>query len=236
MKNIFYTSAFLLLVISSSAFSQDQIQQIPAMVPGRTLDMAPVKSYTDSEEFAKAFEEFYPLVKPAKSVREEAEKYYQNISRAFKMQGIDSAEGAKVAFKGLEDNAFEKVYFDMYRRNLSAKELKKYTEFIKTPEGKHITEVWPNLQRTSSETMMYVAKTVNLNLTPLREAGREKMEKEHPPLKNGMLAPPLMPPSQGIINTPGMANPGMNNPGITNRNTMVPKDTAAKPVVKKHKK
>ena len=151
MKNIFYTAIFRVLVSSSSAFSQEQI---PLMMPGRSLDMAPVKSYTDSEEFAKAFEEFYPLVKPAKSVKEEAEKYYQNISRAFQMQGIDTAEGAKVAFKGLEDNAFEKVYFDTYRRNLSAKELKKYTEFIRTPEGKHLAEVWPMLPRTSSETML----------------------------------------------------------------------------------
>lgn len=227
MKNIFYISAFLVLVSSSSAFSQEQI---PPMMPGRSLEMAPVKSYTDSEEFAKAFKEFYPLVKPANSVKEEAEKYYQNISRAFQMQGIDSAEGAKAAFKGLDDNAFEKVYFDTYRRNLSAKELKKYTEFIKTPEGKHIAEVWPNLQRTSSETMMYIAKTINLNLNPLRQAGREKMEKEHPPLKNGMVSPPVMPPS-GVIGAPNMSNPGMSN-----RNSMAAKDTSAKPIVKKPKK
>ena len=53
-------------------------------------------------------------------------------------------------------------------------------EFIQTPEGKHISEVWSSLQRASSDATMYIAKTINSNLTPLRQAAREKMEKEHP--------------------------------------------------------
>ena len=42
---------------------------------------------------------------------------------------------------------------------------------------------------------MYVARTINLNLTPIRQAAREKMEKEHPPQKAGQMPPatPLTP-------------------------------------------
>ncbi len=170
------------------------------MVPGRTMDMNPPKSYADSEKFNALFKEFYPLVKPAKSVNEQADQYYQGISRTFKMQGIDSAEGAKAAFKNLDNKAFEKVYFDTYRRNLSAKELKKYMEFIQTPEGKHISEVWSNLQRATSDATMYIAKTMNTNLIPLRQAAREKMEKEHPEKFNQRGAPIKLPPGNQAPN------------------------------------
>ena len=117
------------------------------------------------------------------------------------MQGIDSAEAAKVAFKNFDEKAFEKIYFDTYRRNLSAKEFKKYIEFIKTPEGKHIAEVWSNLQRVSSDANMYIARTINVNLTPIRQAAREKMEKEHPPQKMGQggLISPSRPGSVGLF-------------------------------------
>lgn len=188
MKIISILSLYLLLIATSSAFSQEipQPAGIPVLVPGRTMEMGAPKTYEDSAEFTKAFTEFYPLVKSNKSVKEEAETYFKNISRTFKMQGIDSAEAAKAAFKGLEEDAFEKVYFDTYRRNMSAKELKKYTEFIKTPEGKHIVEIWPNLQRAPSETVMYIARAINLNLNPIRQAAMEKMQKEHPPQKNAM--------------------------------------------------
>ena len=37
---------------------------------------------------------------------------------------------------------------------------------------------------------MYVARTINLNLTPIRQSAREKMEKEHPQ-KAGQLPPTL---------------------------------------------
>jgi hypothetical protein len=40
---------------------------------------------------------------------------------------------------------------------------------------------------------MYVAKTLNINLTPIRQAAREKMEKEHPPKKSDMDKSPLKP-------------------------------------------
>jgi hypothetical protein len=176
--NIFISIFFF----SGLAFSQDMH---PMMTPGRTLNTEQTKSYPDSVEFVKVFKEFYPTIKPEKSLKEQSEQYFQNQARSFKMQGIDSAEAAKVAFKNLDEKAFEKIYFDTYRRNLSAKELKKYMEFIKTPEGKHIAEVWTNLQHVSSDANMYLSRTINMNLTPIRQAAREKMEKEHPGQKMG---------------------------------------------------
>jgi len=116
-------------------------------------------------------------------VHETAEQHFKAISRTFKMQGIDSAEAAKAAFKNIDDSAFYKIYFETFRRNLSAKELKKYVEFIKTPEGAHIAEVLPTLQRALPDANMYVARTINVNLTPIRQAAREKAEKEQPPKK-----------------------------------------------------
>jgi len=147
--------------------------------------MAPVqpKNYPDSAEFAKAFKEYYAVNKPEKTLKQQAEQYFHSLSRGFAMQGIDSTEAAKVAFKNLDDKALEKIYFDTYRRNLTAKELKKFAEFIKTPEGKHIADVWQNLQRVTTESSMYIARTINLNLTPIRQASHEKMEKERPPQK-----------------------------------------------------
>ena len=188
MKVLIFLS---LLFCCNIGFSQEDVH--PVLKPGRTLRPGQPKSYADSEDFAKLFKEFYPMVKPEKTVKDQADQYFQNISRSFKMQGIDSGEAAKAAFKNLDDKAFEKIYFDTYRRYLSAKELKKYMAFLETSEGKHIAEVWSNLQRVSSESQMYVAKTLNLNLTPIRQAARDKMEKEHPPKKVDQDRPPLKP-------------------------------------------
>ena len=190
MRSSIFITLFFVLVFYGVAFSQDQH---PIMVPGRTIDMNHPTSYADSEKFNEIFKEFYPLIKPAKSVKEQADQYLQGISRSFKMQGIDSAEAAKAALKNLDKNAFQKVYFDTYRRNLSTKELKKLMEFIQTPEGKHISEVWGNLQRATGETTTYIARTINTNLTPLREAARAKFEKEHPDQKVGQMPVARMP-------------------------------------------
>lgn len=178
------------------------------MKPGRTVAPTVPKSYADSEEFVKLFKEFYPMIKPAKSVKEQADQYFQGMSRSFAMQGIDSAEAAKAAFKNLDNKAFEKLYFDIYRRNLSAKELKKYIAFIQTPEGKHIADVWTNLQRGSSDATMYIARTLNLNLTPIRQAAREKMEKEHPPQKAGPIRPQVRGSRQGNVDVFDQKNAG----------------------------
>ena len=67
------------------AFSQDL--HTP-MAPGRTIETGQPKSYEDSAEFAKLFKEFYPFIKPAKSLHEQSEEYFHNISRSFTMQGI----------------------------------------------------------------------------------------------------------------------------------------------------
>jgi hypothetical protein len=188
MRFIIFASLFF---CCSIAFSQEDPHV--AMAPGRTFAAVQQKTYTDSAEFAKLFAEFYPTIKPARTVKEQADQYYEALSKSFAMQGIDSAEAAKAAFKNLDPKAFEKLYFDTYRANLSAKELKKYIEFVKTPEGKHIAEVWSNLQRVSSETNMYVARILNLNLIPIRQAARERMEKEHPPKKMGPGGPGMQP-------------------------------------------
>ena len=194
----------LILFSCSIAFSQEDPH--PVIMPGRTIAPTTPKSYADSEEFTKLFKEFYPSIKPSKSVKEQAGQYFQSMSRSFAMQGIDSAEAAKAAFKNLDSKAFEKIFFDIYRRNLSAKELKKYIAFMETPEGKHIAEVWSNLQRGTSEATMYVARTLNLNLTPIRQAAREKMEKEHPQ-KIGQ-APPTMPTRPGNVDVFDQNNAG----------------------------
>ena len=213
MRNIFSVSIFLLLICSAVSYSQIPPPPIvPGMMPGRTMDNPPLaESYADSAEFAKIFSEYYQTIKPAKSVKEDMEQYFQNMSRAFAMQGIDSAEAAKAAFANIDENAYEKIYFDTYRRNLSAQELKKYMEFIKTPEGKHISEILPNLQRPAMESMMYVQKTINMNLIPVRQAAREKFEKEHPPQKGAPGSPQMVQPALIIPGSIGIA-PAPNAP------------------------
>ena len=150
----------------------------------------PAKSYEDSAEFAKVFKEFYPLVAPKQSVKEAAEQQFARMSRGFKQQGIDSAEAYKAAMKGLDLDANQKIYFTVYRENMSAKELKAYMAFMKTAEGKHIIEVLPQLQRASGESGNYAQRTIMTNLRPLQQAAREKMMKENPP-KEGDRNPPM---------------------------------------------
>ena len=171
----------LILLFRGACFSQELRTDV--MKPGRTMETSQPKSFADSAEFIKIFKELYPKIKPSLSVHETAEQHFKAISRTFKAQGIDSAEAAKAAFKNLDDSGFYKIYFETYRRNLSAKELKKYVEFINTPEGEHIIQVLPSLQRTLPDANTYVARTINVNLTPIRQAAREKAEKEQPPKK-----------------------------------------------------
>jgi hypothetical protein len=186
MKSFIFTFVFFLLACYNSPKAQEMRRE---MTPGRTLESNQPKSYPDSAEFAKLFKELYPSIKSSKSIHELANQYYKSVARGFKMQGMDSLEASKIALKNLDENGIEKVYFETYRRNLSAKELKKYIEFIKTPEGKHIAEVWPNLQRASSEANAYVTRTINTNLVPLRHAAREKMDKEHPKNQKRSMTP-----------------------------------------------
>jgi len=140
-----------------------------------------IKKYEDSAEFAKTFKEIYPLVKPKQSVKEQADQYYSRMSRGFAKLDMDSVEMYKMAMKNLDTNASEKLIFDVYRKNLSAKELKAYLAFIKSPEGKKVMDVMPQLQRAQTETGGYVSKTINANLAPLRQKQMEMMKKEQPP-------------------------------------------------------
>lgn len=183
------------LVLSIPSFAQ-KAKTPPPPVPVPNVDMAPlapielkqtknvkgIKSYEDSAEFAKAFKEIYPLVKPKQSVKEMADQYYSRMSRGFAKLEMDSVKMYKMAMANLDTNSAEKLMFDTYRKNLSAKELKAYIAFLKSAEGKKIMEVMPQLERAKSETNGYVSKTINTNIAPLRQQQNELMKKEMPPL------------------------------------------------------
>ena len=189
----FLVTASICLALSITA--QAQKKKTPPPPPDPTVQKAPltpemakqptgtkeVKKYDDSAEFAKTFKEIYPLIKPKQSVKEQADQYYSRMSRGFAKLEMDSAEMYKMAMTNLDTNASEKLIFDVYRKNLTAKELKAYLTFINSPEGKKVMEVMPQLQRSQSETSGYVSKTINANLAPLRQKQMEMMRKEMPP-------------------------------------------------------
>lgn len=136
------------------------------------------KQYADSAEFGKTFKEVYPLLKPKGSIRELAEKQVSRQLQALVMQGADSIEVVKIAYAGLDEDAAYKIYYDIYREKLTAKELKAYLAFLKTPEGAKIQSVNMDLNRAPAEVTRYVTQTVNTNLTPIRTTVREKTMKD----------------------------------------------------------
>ncbi len=191
---IFFVLSLLMLTLFSVASAQNggpapapmispdpQIHRPLDLTRGNDPLNAPKKSYADSAEFVKAFKEFYPTIKPKQSVKEMAEQALARTSRSFKVQGLDSVEASVVAMHGLDTNASEKIYFNLYRENLSAKELKAYIAFLKSPEGKHVMEVLPALQRAQMESTQYPQRTIMSNLRPLMQAANEKRMKENPP-------------------------------------------------------
>jgi hypothetical protein len=194
MKQIASVSlmCLLYLVLSTTAFTQkakkssaksatDPAATATPLEPATKKTTPAAKPVQDSAEFVKTFKEFYPLVKPKQSIREMADQYYARVSRGFAKLELDSAETYKMAMKNLDTSADERIFFDNYRKNLSAKELKAYLAFLKTPEGKKVIEVMPMLQRSSSETNGYVSKTINTNIAPLRQKQSEMMRKEVAP-------------------------------------------------------
>ncbi|HEY6170681.1 MAG TPA: DUF2059 domain-containing protein [Candidatus Kapabacteria bacterium] len=160
------------------------VASAPTLTPSATKK-APAtttpRSFEDSAEFAKTFKELYPLVKPKQSIKEIADQQYTRLSRGFTKVDMDSAQMYKMAMTNLDTNAGEKIIFDIYRKNLSAKELKGYLNFLKTAEGKKIVEVMPQLQRSQAEVNGYALKTLNTNLAPIRQKQNEMMKKEQPP-------------------------------------------------------
>lgn len=209
--NFLLVGSFCLAITISA---QAQKTTTPPPTPEPTVSSAPmtpdmarksatskqVQSYADSAEFAKTFKEVYPLIKPKQSVKEQADQYYSRMSRGFAKLEMDSAEMYKMAMTNLDTNASEKLIFDVYRKNLTAKELKAYLTFIKSAEGKKIIEVMPQLQRSQSETNGYVSKTVNANLAPLRQKQMELMKKEMPP-RDSIKGPDgkmMLPPNPGM--------------------------------------
>ncbi len=181
-------------VVAGALFAQQPQQKPapPASKAGRSVAREESNVYKDSLEFAKTFTELFPLIAPKKNVRADAEDFLKRISKSFTMQGLDSAKAMAVALNGLDTNAYRKIYYDIYRKNLSAKELKKFLEFVKTPEGKKAFSVMPQLERAQSDASNYISRAINTNLGPLRQEARDKMMKERPPQKGGRVIPPGM--------------------------------------------
>ena len=96
-----YFITTFLLCIGTNTFAQELHPEI-MMQPGRTIESNQPKSYADSVQFDSLFKVFYEKNKPALSVHEQAQVQFSAISRTFKMQGIDSAEAAKAAFRNLD--------------------------------------------------------------------------------------------------------------------------------------
>lgn len=180
----------------------------PAMVPGRSLELSATKqSYKDSAEFAKVFKEIFPIVGPKKTVVEDAKEYLARMSRSFTVQGIDSTKADSLALIGLDPDAYQKIYFDAYRKNLTAVELKKYLEFVKTPEGKKVLSVLPQLERLPQQSNSYIAQLINTNISPLRQEAFERMRKERPPTLRNKVPAPI-----GGPGAPGVPPGGMTPP------------------------
>jgi hypothetical protein len=133
--------------------------------------------YDDSAEFEKSFKELYPLVRPKGSTRDAAKQQVDRQLALFVKQGIDSNEVIKAAYTGLDEDAAYKIYYETYRQKLSAKDLRGYIAFLKTPEGAKIQSVMLELSRAQAEVNNYITKTINTNLTPLRTIMRENMTK-----------------------------------------------------------
>lgn len=174
--------AFVLLLITMPLLAQKGKKKSPdtgvapvADARGRRIDGT--KVYPDSTEFEKTFKEFYPLVKPKSSLRELAEKQVERQISSMTKQGIDSGDIVKVAYTGLDNQAGYKIYFDVYRQKLTAKELKAYLAFLKTPEGASVYAATQDLSRAQAELNNYITKTINTNLTPIRTTMRENMLK-----------------------------------------------------------
>jgi len=183
MKDSLRFSVLLFLVLAAPLlFAQKDSKKAktaapPAMPNAQTRFEKP-KQYTDSAEFDKVFKEFYPLVKPKETIRNLAEKQLERQLTAMIKQGGDSTEIIKAAYIGLEENAAYKIYHETYREKLSAKELKAYMAFIKTPEGAKVQSVTAELNRAPADVNTYITKTINTNLTPMRTVLREKTMKE----------------------------------------------------------
>ncbi len=175
--------------------------------PGRSVAREELSnSYKDSIEYAKTFKQLYALIGPQKTAYIDAQEFYNRISRTFTVQGIDTAVAHKLALTGIDNNAYEKIYYSMYREHLDLPDLKKFLEFIKTPEGMKVYLALPQLQRATTETSSYVTRTVNANLAPLRQEALQKMQKERPPVLNQKLPPGMKLDSAGhpIRRAPGV--------------------------------
>jgi hypothetical protein len=190
MKRIAYSFiALIALVLVLPSLAQKEKKKVgaqtPALAPDPSISVADArarretpKQYEDSAEFVRTFKEIYPMLKPKGTIRDLAEKQVDRQLQALIKQGADSMEVLKVAYKGLEEDASYKIYFDTYREKLTAKDLKAYLAFLKTPEGAKVQAAAAELSRASGEVTRYVTQTVNTNLTPIRTSVRDKMMKD----------------------------------------------------------
>ncbi|MEI8134661.1 MAG: hypothetical protein WCH46_06225 [bacterium] len=191
MKLFFTTLLFASAISASSLKAQETPHD--RMIPGRTIANAPLKSYPDSVAFDSLFSIYYQRLKPKIGVREQAELQFSAMSRSFAMSGIDSIQASKVAFNSLDTHAFYKLFHDAYRRNLNAKQLALLMQFSANADGEHILEVFSNLQSAPRDGNMYITRVLSANLLPLRQAARERMEKEQPPKNKDQRTPQRIP-------------------------------------------
>ncbi|HEY3873957.1 MAG TPA: DUF2059 domain-containing protein [Candidatus Kapabacteria bacterium] len=190
MKTI--VPVFLFLAVAATSFAQSQVMAPPMRPmsgrPGGAPFGAPhlQKSYSDSTEFASAFKQLFPLVKPEPTVHERAERMLQQQSRSFKARGIDSAKAYDSVMKVVNSKMDSIIIFDAYREEFTAKELKPLVEFFKSAAGKHYLEVEQHI--VAARTMAidnYVSREVQRTLNMMGKR-MEMPVGTHPGMKPGM--------------------------------------------------
>ena len=176
----------------------DSIRHPFARVP---VEATPLdKSYPDSVEFNKAFEEFYPLVQPKESVMKRVTDQFIRLIPSYKARGVDSAAAYKALMKAVDTNHDHQFMYVEYRRIFSAEELKAYTQFLKTPTGKKVLESQMNIARASVEPSGYATQIVSRTIAPMAHVP------DAPP--HGMMPPHGMPMRpQGAQTPPEAAQP-----------------------------
>ena len=189
-RNIFnrtsiITTMALLLVLATAALAQDaptkptqltakSPAQLGKMPPGRSMGIPPpnTESYPDSVEFKALWKQLYPIIRPTKSVRERFDGFFKSPGNLhnLKMHQVDSAEAYKNCVAALDTTMLEQSYFNLWRKDFTAAELKQIVPFIKTEAGKHFMDVAPSLTSgTSSQVDGYVRRTMMSTITPMQK-------------------------------------------------------------------
>lgn len=166
---------FLLIAISPPLAAQESAAPLEKGLPaGRSMrpskEVQPPRQYADSNEFNKAFKEFYPIVQPKVTMQERFEKLFKQQSRSFAKQGVDSARAYEAASKALDPNFDREHIFNSYRAQLTAEELKTLTQFFKTSAGqKFLTSGAKLLAANGLEIEQQLRRVVTTAIAPLRK-------------------------------------------------------------------